>query len=141
KQFADRRALFEIHRAGDETPLPVGFAVIEARPQFARLGLANAFGFAGGEIKREEAAAKRQNSATAAAQDQRTDRLRQRPGLLRSVRLQAMNGRPIGVDPVETLLVDVPKRPLTELVAIGARDFDPEHRPSPRTRPCRRLSD
>jgi len=59
KQFADRRALFEIHRAGDETTLPVDLAVVEAGPQFTRLGFANALGFATGEIERKEAAAQR----------------------------------------------------------------------------------
>jgi hypothetical protein len=76
EQFADRRAFFEIHWAGDEPTLPIGLAVVETGPQFAWLTFTDALGLAGTKIKRKESAAERQDRAAAAAKDQRANRLR-----------------------------------------------------------------
>jgi hypothetical protein len=72
------------------------------------VGLADALGFAGREIERKKAAAQRQDRTATSAQDKGTNRLRQCPGLLAPVGLHPMNGRPIGIDPIEALLFNIP---------------------------------
>ena len=63
EQLADTLALLEIHRAGDEAALTVDLAVVEARAQFAGLGLVDAGDLAAVEVEEMETASEAQTTA------------------------------------------------------------------------------
>src|SRR5882724_515031 len=116
EKLSDRLALRIVHRTRDEAALPVDDALDLARA----------------EIEEMESAAQRQDGAALLAQRHRADRLRQRPGFpIAAFEVGAMNGRSIGVDPIEPFALRVPEWTFSELILLRREDFDSQrHRRS-----------
>src|SRR6185312_13074072 len=128
EQLADGRAFLEIHGAGNEAPLPVDLAVVEAGPQFAGLGLDDPLSGPRLEIESVEPVAQRQDRTAALAQRHRADRFRQLPAPgVAPGGITGMDRWAIGIDPVEPLFLNVPQRAFAELIGPVAQHLDAQH--------------
>jgi hypothetical protein len=80
------------------------------------------------EVEEVKPGSQRQHCTALLTQRHRADRLGYSPGTpIASPEIGPMDARRIGVDPVETLFLNVPERSFAKAVRLGAECLDPQH--------------
>ena len=117
--------LVHVHRAGDKPPLAIDLAIVEPCAGEMRLRVVDEGRFAGFEIEKMEACLQRQDGTARPAQRHGADLGRHIPGFHLGSGLRAAEDLvPETVDPVESLLVNIPERPFAQDVLAGHMDPD-----------------
>src|SRR5207253_8942198 len=113
---------------GDEATLAIDLAVIHPRAKLARMCLIDAGDFARFKIEEVKPRSKRYHRAAFFAQCHRPYRFRDLPRLaVASFDVGAVHRRPIGVDPIEPLFLDVPQRAFAKGFFTIAEDLYSQH--------------
>ena len=140
---ADLEFFLVIHAAREEAAAAVALAIVQAAARLIGLDQLDALQPAAVELEEVEAVVQGQHRAAVVPQRQRPDVLRERPGLgPAGPGIQAPDAgiadAPSGaIHPVEAALLDVPDRPLAQMIAAFEHALDPVRHadatsPSPR---------
>src|SRR5204863_6696209 len=129
-QPAQLQLLLVVHAAGEEAPVPVALAVVQARARLPRVDELDRVELARLEVEEIETVVEREHRAAFLAQRERPDVALERPVLaLAAPRIEppdrGLADASAGpVNPVEPAFVDVPHRAFAEMVGALENAFD-----------------